>query len=152
MVKIALIICSLCISLSTFCQQGNPNYDAQLAEALEADAYGMKFFTFVLLKTGPNEDVSDSLRTAYFNGHMQNIARLVEEEKLIVAGPFGRNDRDYRGIFILTVQDLEEARMLLDTDPAIANGLLEAEITPWYGSAALPTYLEASDKIWKERP
>jgi hypothetical protein len=40
----------------------------------------------------------------------------------------------------------------LETDPAIKEKLLRVELYPWYGSAAIPTYLENHDKIWKENP
>jgi uncharacterized protein YciI len=83
---------------------------------------------------------------------MKNIQRLVDEKKLIVAGPLGKNDKTYRGIFILDVQSQEEAKELLQTDPAVASKLLDTELYTWYGSAALPAYLEDSDKIWKTNP
>jgi hypothetical protein len=84
---------------------------------------------------------------------MNNINRLVEEDKLIVAGPLEKNDHKYRGIFILNnLKSIEEARELLQTDLAIKNGLLDYEIFSWYGSAALPEYLPFSDKIWKLKP
>ena len=50
---------------------------------------------------------------------------------------------------VLDVKTIEEANALLETDPAIKEKLLAAELYQWYGSAALPAYLEASDKIWK---
>lgn len=80
---------------------------------------------------------------------MQNINRLVEEDILIVAGPFDSNELSYRGIFILDVDSIEKAKEILQTDPAIKEGFLDTELIKWYGSAALPEYLEASDKIWK---
>lgn len=84
---------------------------------------------------------------------MDNIGRLVEEEKLIVAGPFEENDNQYRGIFILNnVKSMEEATTLLQSDLAIKNGLLDYEIFTWYGSAALSEYLPFSEKIWKIKP
>jgi uncharacterized protein YciI len=83
---------------------------------------------------------------------MSNIKRLVDEGKLIVAGPLGKNENSYRGIFILNLQSIEEAKDLLQTDPAIRENLLDAELYDWYGSAALPKYLEASEKIWKVSP
>lgn len=76
----------------------------------------------------------------------------MDEGKLIVAGPLGKNDHSYRGIFIFSVNDPEEVKQILQTDPAIKAGFLDTEIFTWYGSAALPTYLEASDKIWKKKP
>ena len=130
-------------------QKTNPNYDAELAATLGADDYGMKTYVFVVLKSGKNESKDQEAIDSSFAGHMKNIKRLVEEKKLIVAGPMFKNDRDYRGIFILDVSTLEEADDLLKTDPAIKAEFLEPELFLWYGSAALPEYLEASDKIWK---
>ena len=47
---------------------------------------------------------------------------------------------------------IDEAKKILQTDPAIKNGLLGYEIFSWYGSAALSEYLPFSDKIWKLKP
>ena len=83
---------------------------------------------------------------------MDNINLLVEKGKLIVAGPLGKNDQTYRGIFILNVTTFDEAKSLLQNDTAIKEGLLDFDLFKWYGSAALPDYLESSDKIWKVKP
>jgi uncharacterized protein YciI len=133
----------------SFSQKTNPNYDQELATKLGADDYGMKNFVFVILKTGTNESTDQVLRDSCFTGHMNNITRLVKEKKLIVAGPMVKNEKSYRGIFILDVPTVEEARILLETDPAIKAKFLEPELYGWYGSAALSEYLEASDKVWK---
>ncbi|MFC4870802.1 YciI family protein [Negadavirga shengliensis] len=133
-------------------QQSNPNYDEALARKLGADDYGMKSYVLVILKTGSNDTKDQELISNSFRGHMNNINGLVKEEKLIVAGPLGKNEQTYRGIFILNVASLDEARELLQTDPAIQNNLLQADVYEWYGSAALPAYLETSDKIWKTQP
>jgi uncharacterized protein YciI len=77
---------------------------------------------------------------------------LVDEGKLIVAGPFGTNDKTWRGLFILDVKTVEEASALVQTDPAVKAKLFDVDLVPWYGSAALPEYLPASDKIWKAEP
>lgn len=130
----------------------NPDYDKALAEKLGADDYGMKSYILVILKTGTHQITDKSLISKHFRGHMNNINRLAEEGKLIVAGPLGKNDQAYRGIFILDVTSIEEAEQLLVTDPAIKEGLLDYELYKWYGSAALPAYLDVSDKIWKVKP
>jgi len=131
----------------------NPNYDKTLAEKLGGDEYGMKSYFFVILKTGTNKVTDKELINESFRGHMDNINRLVEEGKLIVAGPFGKNENNYRGIFIFNnIKSIEEVKELLQTDPAIKNELLDYEIFTWYGSAALPEYLPVSDKIWKSNP
>lgn len=130
----------------------NPNYDAALATSLGADDYGMKSYVLVILKTGANKSTDKTFIAQCFRGHMDNINRLVEEGQLIVAGPLAVNDNHYRGIFILDAGTMEEARLLLQGDPAIKEGLLDADLYKWYGSAALPLYLDASDKIWKQQP
>ena len=131
----------------------NPNYDKVLAEKLGGDEYGMKSYFLVMLKTGENKTTDKELVSESFRGHLSNINRLVEEGKLIVAGPLGKNDQQYRGIFIFTgLESMEEAEEILQTDLAIQNGLLDYEVFTWYGSAALPEYLPISDKIWKSKP
>ncbi len=131
----------------------NPNYDKAMADKLGGDDYGMKSYFFVILKTGTIKMEDKNLMSEYFRGHMNNIDRLVKDGKLIVAGPFGKNDKNYRGLFILTnIKTMEEAKDMLQTDPAIKSGLLDYEIFPWYGSAALSEYLPYSDKIWKSKP
>src|SRR5690606_5469635 len=128
----------------------NTAYDEALAQKLGADAYGMKSFFFVVLKTGLNTTTDQNLIKESFQGHMANINRLVAEDKLIVAGPFGKNNDHYRGLFIFqNVKTEAELRELLLTDPAIKNELLSFSIYPWYGSAALPMYLPYSKKITK---
>lgn len=145
LILLTLLFCSHLLPA----QRTNPDYDSVLAKKMGADEYGMKMYVLVILKTGENRTADKVLIDSSFLGHMQNINRLVKEGLLIVAGPLGKNDREYRGIFILNVSDIEEARKLVATDPAVKNGLLAAEIYNWYGSAALPEYLPASDKIWK---
>lgn len=131
----------------------NPNYDKTLAEKLGGDDYGMKSFFFVILTTGDNKTTEKSKVNEYFRGHMENINRLVEENLLIVAGPFMKNEKGYRGLFIFNnVPSKDSVISILETDPAIKNGLLAYEIYTWYGSAALPQYLPYSDKIWKQKP
>lgn len=159
--KYILIITTTLLSNFTFGQNLpekdttnlNPNYDKALAEKLGGDDYGMKSYFLVMLKTGTNKTEDKNLISESFSGHMKNMQRLVKENKLIVAGPIGKNDKNYRGLFILNNLDsLEEAKALLQTDPAIKSGLLDYEIFTWYGSAALPEYLPFSDKIWKSNP
>ena len=137
---------------TSMAQTNNPDYDPKLAETLGADDYGMKSYVLVILKTGSNKTTDKSFIDSCFRGHMDNIGRLVEEGKLIVAGPMGKNENTYRGIFILDLKTFEEATELLKNDAAINEKILDAELYKWYGSAALPAYLATSDKIWKVKP
>jgi uncharacterized protein YciI len=132
-------------------QTNNPKYDKALADSLGGDEYGMKPYILVILKTGTNKTTSKVTIDSLFSGHMANINRLAAEGKLIVAGPLKKNEKSYRGIFILNVKTIEEANALLSTDPAIKEKLLDTELYQWYGSAALPVYLESHEKIEKSK-
>lgn len=132
-------------------QSSNPQYDKALADSLGGDDYGMKMYTFVILKTGPSPIHDKKIRDSLFTGHMANINRLADMGKLVVAGPFETNTHQYRGLFILDVKSTEEAKALLDQDPVIHSKLMEAEIFQWYGSAALPKYLPFHEKIEKKK-
>lgn len=137
---------------ATFSQTTKPAYDSTLAKALGGDDYGMKMYVFVILKTGSFSTDDKALRDSLFTGHMENIGRLADAGKLVVAGPMGKNDKSYRGIFIFNAKTVEEVQPYLDADPAIKQKLLEPELYLWYGSAALPTYLENHRKIEKNKP
>lgn len=138
--------------MGTIAQTANPNYDKALADSLGADEYGMKSYVFVILKTGPSKLDDKQQISALFRGHLENINRLVEQKKLIVAGPLGKNEHNYRGLFIFDSKNKAEVETLLQTDPAIKEKLLEAELFDWYGSAALRTYLETSNRVTKTKP
>jgi uncharacterized protein YciI len=140
----------LAFSVSVNAQSTNPKYDKQLADSLGGDDYGMKSYVLVILKTG-NATISDKAVTdSLFRGHMQNINRLADAGKLIVAGPLQKNEKTYRGIFILNVKTIDEAKELLITDPAVKANLLDSELFTWYGSAALPMYLQFHEKVEKK--
>ncbi|HVG13087.1 MAG TPA: YciI family protein [Flavisolibacter sp.] len=148
--KPVLIIVLSILGLTLHAQSGNTSFDKQLADSLGSDDYGMKQYVLVILKTGTatitNKAVTDSL----FRGHMQNIGRLADAGKLVVAGPLQKNEKGYRGIFILNVKTIDEAKALLLTDPAVKANLFDAELFNWYGSAALPMYLKFHQKVEKK--
>ena len=151
--KSSLTIILLLVSrFSATGQTVNTKYDSALVKRLGADDYGMKMYVFVILKTGSNKTTDKEFIQRSFAGHLKNIGRLAEEKKLVVAGPFGKNENDFRGLFILNAASVDEASKILESDPAISAKLLLPELYPWYGSAALSEYLEAADKIWKIQP
>ncbi|MEX6687094.1 YciI family protein [Danxiaibacter flavus] len=130
-------------------QKENPKYNKMLADSLGADKYGMKMYTLVILKTGKTDLADKAKRDSLFRGHLSNIGRLADVGKLIVAGPLKKNNNNYEGIFILNVQTDAEAMELLQTDPAIRAKLLDVELFQWYGSAALPLYLNFHNSVKK---
>lgn len=129
------------------------SYNQKLADSLGADNYGMKAYTIVMLTTGSAKIEDKAKMSELMKGHMSNIGRLAKEGKVVVAGPFsGKNQRDYRGMFIFNTKSKEEAESWVKTDPAVAAGVFSYEIFPWYGSAALPLYLQHHKEIAKEKP
>lgn len=129
-----------------------PAYDAELAARVGADDYGMRAYVLVILRTGPNRVPDGDARKAMFAGHMANMDRLAKEGKLVLAGPFGDNDAQWRGLFLFAVDDIEEARELTATDPVIVEGEMVADFYPWYGSAATMLLPDLHDKVAKQSP
>ena len=144
-----LICCTVGFYTDILGQGVNKNYDEKLAKELHADEYGMKTYVLAILKTGTEKGLSKEKIDSVFSGHMANIGKLVQDGKLVVAGPMGKNDKNYRGIFILDVSTLAEAEELVRTDPAVKSRLLDVELYIWYGSAALKETLKIHTKIEK---
>jgi uncharacterized protein YciI len=121
-------------------------YNTKLAKRLGADEYGMKSYVIAFLKTGPTPSKDKETAARLQKAHLDNIRRMAEMGKLVLAGPF-MDDGDIRGIYVFDVATLEEARELTHSDPSIRAGALEMELHPWYGSAALPELLKIHEKI-----
>lgn len=111
-------------------------YDEALARSVGADENGMRPYVLVILKSSGTPVPKGSERDAMFKGHFANMERLAAEGKLAVAGPLDGVD-GWRGLFILAVDDIEEAKKLMATDPVIQQGEMVAEYHKHYGSAAL---------------
>ena len=146
-----ITILLLLMSTIGFAQETNSEYDETLAKSLKADEYGMKAYVFCILKTGSDTTVTKEERAKLFAGHMANINKLAAEGKLVVAGPFMKNDRNYRGIFVFNVGTIEEANALIESDPAVKAKYFEAEMTVWYSSAALQQVNELHKKVAKKK-
>ena len=150
-----VLLCVYCaVSLSASAQppagKSNPNYDAELAKKLGANDLGLRNYVLAILKTGPNDaTIQGEDRNKAFRGHFENMTRLSNEGKLAVAGPFGKNDKSFRGLFILAVPTVEEAKLLAETDPAVKAGIFVVEYIPWFGSASLMATPEIHKKLAK---
>ena len=147
--KLFILFCVSIIITSVSNAQTKNHYDSVLAKKLGADQYGMRKYVIVLLKPGPVKITDSVKRKEVFEGHMKNIERLANEGKLAIAGPFlGKGP--FSGIFIFSVSTVEEAKALVDTDPAVKAGVFEMEAHLWYGSAALMQVVETHDKLQKK--
>jgi uncharacterized protein len=124
--KSPVLIVLLAVILMPFCSK------TVSAQSKIEDDYQMKQYFMVFLTAGQNRTQDSATAAIIQKGHLDNITRLFNEKKLVLAGPF-LDDGVYRGIFILDVATVEEAIELLKTDPAIKSGRLDYEIHPWYG-------------------
>jgi len=66
------------------------------------------------------------LRKLHREAHLANLQRLVDERRVVFAGPL----RDERGIprgsvVLFTAEDLESARRFADSDPYTREGVFE---------------------------
>lgn len=96
------------------------------------DMSKMKVFYLVLLKSGPNRN-QDSVKAAEIQkGHMNNIIKLANEDKIVMAGPIAKKESNLRGIFVFNAKDEAEVEELVKTDPAVVAGRLIYEIYPWF--------------------
>lgn len=149
--RLVLLLVFVLLPVGVQAQTPHPNYNPALADSLGADAYGMRWYVLTLLSTGPTVMDDAERRAQLFAGHMEAIRTLAAEGKLVVAGPIESNPQALRGLFILKTDSVEEAASWLEIDPTIREGLLAPTLIRWYGSAALPVYLNAHDQIQRYR-
>lgn len=121
-------------------------FDSIFAQKLGADDYGMKKYVMAFLKKGPKRDQDSTTVAQLQKAHLQNIGRMAESGKLVLAGPF-EDDGEVRGIYIFNVETVEEAQALTASDPAIQAGRLAMELHPWYGSAVLPVIVPLHNRL-----
>jgi uncharacterized protein YciI len=90
-----------------------------------------------LIRKGPTwtGEVNETTMTMQ-KAHLANIQRLVEEGKLVLAGPF-EGGEDLRGLFFFSVETIEEAQALVQTDPSVQAKHLVVDLIPWWGPASL---------------
>jgi len=94
--------------------------------------FNTKQYYFVMLTKGDNAEKIDSVKSKRLMiGHLNNIKKMADMGKLLIAGPFG-DDGYWRGIFIFDVKTKHEVVELLKNDPAIQAGRLAYEIHPWW--------------------
>ncbi len=108
--------------------------------AQEADYY------FIFLNSNPDkkelsQEETDSIQSA----HLDNISRLAQEGKLLVAGPFEGGG----GVFILNTGEYNEAEEWILSDPAVRAGRFRIEIIPWKPVAAKPCLASADANMVK---
>lgn len=145
----AALLVTVCANAGDTPPATDSRYDATLASQVGADEHGMRKYVLVILKTGPTRVPDGPARKEMFEGHFANIQRLADAGVLASAGPLDGVD-GWRGLFILAVDSIEEARKHVATDPVIINGEMVAEYHAHYGSAALMLVNGLHRKIAKQ--
>ncbi len=126
MKKLILLVVFLLTCLASWAQKTQTLKPEKKVENGE-----MKTYYLVFLKKGTKRD-QDSITSAKIQeGHMAHLNKMYAEGKMDLAGPM-MNDGDLRGICVYNVGSLEEAKKLVESDPAIISGRLVAEILPWF--------------------
>lgn len=141
-------------TIASFAQGQTPvsMYNKALADSLGADEYGMKWYVMVMLKTGTKQIKSRDSLTWLYKGHIDAINEMTNSGVLIVTGPLGKNDKNFRSFYILNTNKAEEAQKIMGENPAVKYGLFDAEYFFWYGPAALPTYRRLQPSIEAKKP
>jgi uncharacterized protein YciI len=117
-----------------------------LACTSHTEAAGPRAYTLVFLKTGPkNGKLGEAENRAAFDGHFSNMARLANEHKLVVAGPYGdkRHDETLHGLFVINSAKRAEATEWAGTDPATRAGVFVLEYHDLATAAPLVAMLDS---------
>jgi uncharacterized protein YciI len=94
--------------------------------------FTMTKYYLVLLKRGPKPvDVSTPEGHKLLMEHLSNMKKMMAARTFLAAGSF-EGKEDLQGIFVVTAASPEEAKTIVDADPAVKAGDLTAEIHPWY--------------------
>ena len=98
--------------------------------------WAMRKYVLGLIYRGPirvsDADAADALQRA----HLASNARLYDQGKLLLAGPF-LDGTDLRGIFLFDTDSVEQAQEWCDSDPAVQAGTLRVDLHPWYSAKGI---------------
>lgn len=100
----------------------------------------MKTYLMVFLNEGPNREQIESEASQIQKDHLAYLTKMYQEGVLLMAGPF-KDDQKIKGILVLNITQIEEAKAIVEQDPAIKAGRLIAEYHLWYtksGTITLP--------------
>jgi len=114
-----------------------PSWYTTPAQDKTADGWEMTTYYVVLLTRGPKWTPQETDETKRIQEeHLANVHKMFEAGKLILAGPF-TDGGNLRGIFVLQVGSLEEAKAMANADPAVKAGRLSVEVHPWYSAKGI---------------
>jgi uncharacterized protein YciI/uncharacterized damage-inducible protein DinB len=94
--------------------------------------YTMTIYYLALLSRGPKWAGATSPENQKLQlDHLWHVRKMMDAKTFVAAGPFD-GKADLRGIFVIAARSSEEARAVVDADPAVKSGHLTVELRPWY--------------------
>jgi len=78
---------------------------------------------------GPNWVRGKPVYEQDLSAHSEYQERLLGEGKIVLAGPFSDSSG---GLTVLRVDTEEEARRIMEQDPAVVDGVLKSVLRPWH--------------------
>ena len=108
-----------------------PAMSQEIKHSESLDKEEMKTYFLVFLKEGPNRTQDSATAAEIQNGHMAHLTKMYNEGKMDLAGPM-MDDTKLKGICVYNVENIETAKSLAESDPAVKSGRLIVEIHPWY--------------------
>lgn len=106
-------------------------FDVTIADS----TYHMKQYWFVLYSTGPDTTAMDSTASAHLlKAHLEHQDEQAKRGLIVLAGPYGKNDVNWRGLLLYDCGTREEVEGYLRQDPLVKAGKLAYTISPWYGA------------------
>jgi uncharacterized protein len=86
--------------------------------------------TFVVLYTPGTAWLPDKpVWEQPLRAHGEYMKQLYDTGKMTQGGPYTDNGG---GLTILSVEDEAEAQQIIEKDPAVVHGIMNAELHPWY--------------------
>ncbi len=93
-----------------------------------------KQYILVFLIAGPNyESYPSELLDENHRAHLRHLFTLKSEQKLLINGPLGKENKRIRGLSIYNSSSIEEVQTWVEADPAVIAGRFTYEIYPWFG-------------------
>lgn len=106
-------------------------FDVTIADS----TYHMKQYWFVLYSTGADTTALDSATSAdLLKAHLEHQDMQGKRGLIVMGGPYGANEVDWRGLLLYDCDSREEVEGYLRQDPLVQRRRLAYTIAPWFGA------------------